>query len=289
MAGRGGPAGADRRRRGPHRARLVAACRPRSVATAPWWVAAIDAWRRRVLPGVRTRGQRGPGPQGVLRRTGPAPHRPRDGHVGGRGPGRARAGRPAGPVRVRLDPTQAVAGSDRDAGAGVAVQTFLPYADFAASAAVLDKPRLGKQRVEALQVLRALTYPTYGWKRHPAVRMWAGFERGVAACGLAVCRPGPPAGTPTPAPRRSAPTWRPRANRRRCHRPSSLRSVSSRRGWATNACTSATRPRSSARTPRTTARSSPTPTRPCRTSGPCEPAQTSGTHVPWSTSRRTDA
>lgn len=67
------------------------------------------------------------------------------------------------------------------------MQTFLPYADFAASAAVLDKPRLGKQRVEALQVLRALTYPTYGWKRHPAVRMWAGFERGVAAYGLAVC------------------------------------------------------------------------------------------------------
>jgi hypothetical protein len=35
------------------------------------------------------------------------------------------------------------------------VQTFLPYADFAESARVLDRARLGKQRVEALQVLRA--------------------------------------------------------------------------------------------------------------------------------------
>ena len=67
------------------------------------------------------------------------------------------------------------------------MQTFLPYPDFAASAAVLDGPRLGKQRVEALQVLRALTWETYGWKRHPAVRMWEGYPRGVAAYGLAVC------------------------------------------------------------------------------------------------------
>ena len=36
------------------------------------------------------------------------------------------------------------------------MQTFLPFADFAASAAVLDDRRLGKQRVETLQVLRAL-------------------------------------------------------------------------------------------------------------------------------------
>jgi hypothetical protein len=67
------------------------------------------------------------------------------------------------------------------------VQTFLPYPDFAASAAALDDRRLGKQRVEALQVLRALTWTTYGWKRHPAVRMWAGYPDGLAAYGLAVC------------------------------------------------------------------------------------------------------
>jgi hypothetical protein len=67
------------------------------------------------------------------------------------------------------------------------VQTFLPLPDFAASAATLDDRRLGKQRVEALQVLRALTRVTYGWKRYPAVRMWAGHAEGVAAYGLAVC------------------------------------------------------------------------------------------------------
>jgi hypothetical protein len=67
------------------------------------------------------------------------------------------------------------------------MQTFLPHPDFAASAAVLDDRRLGKQRVEALQVLRAVTRATYGWKRHPAVRMWAGFPEAVAAYGLAVC------------------------------------------------------------------------------------------------------
>jgi hypothetical protein len=67
------------------------------------------------------------------------------------------------------------------------VQTFLPYPDFARTAAVLDPARLGKQRVEALQVLRALTRPAYGWKHHPAVRMWLGYEEAVACYGLAVC------------------------------------------------------------------------------------------------------
>jgi hypothetical protein len=55
------------------------------------------------------------------------------------------------------------------------VQTFLPFADFSASASVLDSPRLGKQRVEALQVLRAIVFPTYGWQSHPAMQMWRGY------------------------------------------------------------------------------------------------------------------
>jgi hypothetical protein len=69
----------------------------------------------------------------------------------------------------------------------VRVQTFLPYADFTASAEVLDGRRLGKQRVEALQILRALTRPAYGWQHHPAVAMWRGYELGLARYGLAVC------------------------------------------------------------------------------------------------------
>ncbi|MFB7599100.1 MSMEG_6728 family protein [Streptomyces sp. NPDC056160] len=68
------------------------------------------------------------------------------------------------------------------------MQTFLPYADFTESARVLDRRRLGKQRVEALQVLRGLTVPGYGWRRHPAVRMWAGYEEALVRYGLDVCR-----------------------------------------------------------------------------------------------------
>ncbi|MYV67402.1 cytoplasmic protein [Streptomyces sp. SID2131] len=67
------------------------------------------------------------------------------------------------------------------------MQTFLPYAGFADSAAALDPRRLGKQRVEALQVLRGLTVPGYGWRRHPAVRMWAGYEEALVRYGLEVC------------------------------------------------------------------------------------------------------
>ena len=68
------------------------------------------------------------------------------------------------------------------------VQTFLPDPDFATAARLLDARRLGKQRVETLQVLRALTRDSYGWKSHPAVLMWAGYEEALVAYGLAVCR-----------------------------------------------------------------------------------------------------
>ncbi|MGP4026601.1 MSMEG_6728 family protein [Actinomadura sp. 3N407] len=67
------------------------------------------------------------------------------------------------------------------------MQTFLPYADFAATARVLDLRRLGKQRVEALQVLRGLTVPGYGWRHHPAVRMWTGYEEALVRYGLEIC------------------------------------------------------------------------------------------------------
>jgi hypothetical protein len=68
------------------------------------------------------------------------------------------------------------------------MQTFLPYPGFTESARVLDRRRLGKQRLEALQVLRGLTVPGYGWRRHPAVRMWAGYEEALVRYGLDVCR-----------------------------------------------------------------------------------------------------
>ncbi|KOX00481.1 cytoplasmic protein [Streptomyces sp. NRRL B-1140] len=68
------------------------------------------------------------------------------------------------------------------------MQTFLPYPGFRATALALDRRRLGKQRVEALQVLRGLVVPGYGWRRHPAVRMWRGYEEALVRYGLEICR-----------------------------------------------------------------------------------------------------
>lgn len=68
------------------------------------------------------------------------------------------------------------------------MQTFLPYREFDECAKVLDYRRLGKQRVETLQILKALILPDYGWKNHPAVKMWVGYELNLAAYGMAICR-----------------------------------------------------------------------------------------------------
>lgn len=68
------------------------------------------------------------------------------------------------------------------------MQTFLPYEDYSASARVLDYRRLGKQRVEAWQILRALTGASRGWVNHPATKMWRGHEHQLALYGLAVCK-----------------------------------------------------------------------------------------------------
>lgn len=67
------------------------------------------------------------------------------------------------------------------------VQTFLPFADFERSTRALDRKRLGKQRVETIQVVRALTRPGYGWGNHPAVLMWRGFEEALGRYGFACC------------------------------------------------------------------------------------------------------
>lgn len=66
------------------------------------------------------------------------------------------------------------------------MQTFLPYPSFARSASLLDVPRLGKQRVETLQLLRAQTVPNYGWRHHPAAKMWRGYLPALVAYGLAM-------------------------------------------------------------------------------------------------------
>ena len=76
------------------------------------------------------------------------------------------------------------------------MQTFLPYPSLAESARVLDDRRLGKQRVEAKQILIALGVPVgehdgnpqSRWRHHPAVRMWRGFERCLAHYAMGVCQ-----------------------------------------------------------------------------------------------------
>lgn len=67
------------------------------------------------------------------------------------------------------------------------MQTFLPESSFIQSATVLDDKRLGKQRVEAMQIYLSLTNPEYGWKHHPAVKMWRGHEGMLLLYGKVIC------------------------------------------------------------------------------------------------------
>ena len=67
------------------------------------------------------------------------------------------------------------------------MQTFLPHLDFEQSARALDLRRLGKQRVECIQVVRGLTREGYGWRHHPAVKMWQGHEEALGRYSLTCC------------------------------------------------------------------------------------------------------
>lgn len=108
------------------------------------------------------------------------------------------------------------------------MQTFLPENTFSLSAACLDNKRLGKQRVEAKQILMTLeigpemgkcsecnsklqlaikpelrTFSVYNcyhcgkytmrvvktpWYNHPAVQMWKGYENALIIYGSFVCQ-----------------------------------------------------------------------------------------------------
>ena len=58
------------------------------------------------------------------------------------------------------------------------MQTFLPYYNFYNALNCLDYKRLGKQRVEAKQILDILLNrtPESHWRNHPAVKMWRRYE-----------------------------------------------------------------------------------------------------------------
>lgn len=68
------------------------------------------------------------------------------------------------------------------------MQTFLPYPDFKKSAQALDWRRLGKQRVECKQIVKALRGDSKGWSNHPATTMWRGYEKALALYWLEMCR-----------------------------------------------------------------------------------------------------
>ena len=68
------------------------------------------------------------------------------------------------------------------------MQTFLPVAGFAESATVLDRQRLGKQRVEVFNILEALAGLRPAWQHHPAVVMWRGAEFVLGEYGRVMCR-----------------------------------------------------------------------------------------------------
>lgn len=68
------------------------------------------------------------------------------------------------------------------------MQTFLPYPSYVKSARCLDYRRLGKQRVETLQILNALTGVRAGWGNHPITRMWRGHELSLARYGMIVSK-----------------------------------------------------------------------------------------------------
>lgn len=60
------------------------------------------------------------------------------------------------------------------------MQTFLPYSDFKQSVECLDTARLGKQRLECLQLLEAIQPNSRSsWRNHPCAAIWRGYEEAL--------------------------------------------------------------------------------------------------------------
>lgn len=70
------------------------------------------------------------------------------------------------------------------------MQTFMTHDNYYDTAYALDDKRLGKQRVEAFQILKALRgdyNDTGAWVNHPATVMWRGNTFQLACYGYAIC------------------------------------------------------------------------------------------------------
>lgn len=71
------------------------------------------------------------------------------------------------------------------------MQTFMAFSSYSKTATALDDARLGKQRLEAYQVLEHLLeipgrenfYPN-----HPIMAMWRGYEYALCVYGMETCR-----------------------------------------------------------------------------------------------------
>lgn len=57
--------------------------------------------------------------------------------------------------------------------------TFVVDGDIVKAVSLLDNKRLGKQRVEAYQLIRILEGKSDSWKSHPALKMWIGYLDGL--------------------------------------------------------------------------------------------------------------
>lgn len=78
------------------------------------------------------------------------------------------------------------------------MQTFMPFPDFEQTAKCLDWRRLGKQRVEALQIWDVIDGIKHskgnvpmiskGWKNHPAVKMWQNHVECLRLYGSIICQ-----------------------------------------------------------------------------------------------------
>ena len=60
------------------------------------------------------------------------------------------------------------------------MQTFLPHSNFQQTAEMLDWRRLGKQRVEGMQIINTILNPKQkGWQKHPIVIMWTPYVQAL--------------------------------------------------------------------------------------------------------------
>lgn len=82
------------------------------------------------------------------------------------------------------------------------MQTFMTSSNFTEVSKMLDNKRLGKQRLESIDIYAILQYPNsvtnmndrqkeYLYKRyrhHPIVKMWKGYEKALLIYGLEMCK-----------------------------------------------------------------------------------------------------